>query len=123
MIRFLLHIAVQLILATVGVLIAGLVVDGTRLQLGGFVVAVIILASAQAVLGPFIFHVARKYASALLGGIGIVSTFLALWVATLFSGGIEISGVAAWIATPVIVWIITALGTWILMGLIIEKKR
>ena len=122
MIRFLWHVAVQLVLAAVALLVAGWLIEGTQLHVGGFFVAVGVFALAQSLLGPFVFNMARQYASAVLGGIGIVTTFLALWIATLFPGGLQISGVSAWIATPVIVWVITALGTWILMGLIIEKK-
>ncbi|MBC9926467.1 MULTISPECIES: phage holin family protein [unclassified Leucobacter] len=122
MIRFLWHVLVQVVLAAAALLIAGWLIDGVELHVGGFFVAVGVFALAQSLLGPFVFNMARQYASAVLGGIGIVTTFLALWIATLFPGGLQISGVSAWIATPVIVWVITALGTWILMGLIIEKK-
>ena len=122
MIRFLWHVLVQVVLAAAALLIAGWLIEGVELHVGGFFVAVIVFALAQSLLGPFVFNMARQYASAVLGGIGIVTTFLALWIATLFPGGLQISGVSAWIATPVIVWVITALGTWILMGLIIEKR-
>jgi hypothetical protein len=69
---------------------------------------------AQAILAPFIFNVARQYASALLGGIGLVSTFVALLIASLFPDGIRIEGVVTWILATLIMWIITALGTWLL---------
>jgi hypothetical protein len=68
-----------------------------------------------------VFNVARKYASAVLGGIGLVSTVLALFVATLFPDGLRIQGLTAWIVTPLVVWLITALGTWILGALIIQR--
>lgn len=121
MIRFLLGLASNLVLAAVALIVASLVVDGVHLQLGGFLVAVGVLALAQAILAPFVFNLARRYASAVLGGIGIVSTFLALWLATLFHGGITIDGATAWIAAPIIVWVVTALGGWIIMGVIVER--
>lgn len=121
MIRFLLGLASNLVLAAVALIVASLVVDGVHLQLGGFLVAVGVLALAQAILAPFVFNLARRYASAVLGGIGIVSTFLALWIATLFRGGITIDGVTAWIAAPIIVWVVTALGGWVIMGVIVER--
>lgn len=121
MARFLINVLVQLGLSAVALLIAAWLVDGVTLRVGGFIVAVAIFTLAQSVLAPFVFNIARKYASAVLGGIGIVSTFLALWIATLFPGGLTIAGVSAWVVTPLLVWIITALGTWILGALVIEK--
>lgn len=121
MIRFLLSIAIQLVMAVVALLIAGWLVPGVHLEPSGFIVAVLVFTLAQAILAPFVFNVARKYASAILGGIGLVSTLLALWVATLFPGGIRIEGVTAWVLTPLVVWLVTALGTWILGFLVINR--
>ena len=121
MIRFLLSLAISLVSAAIALLVAAAVVDGVNVQPAGFVVAVLVFAAAQGLLAPFVFNVARKYASAVLGGIGIVSTFLALFVATLFPNGLQISGLTAWVLTPLIVWLITALGTWILGALIIKR--
>lgn len=121
MIRFLLSLGISIVSAAVALLVASAVVDGVRVQAAGFVVAVLVFAIAQALLSPFVFNMARKYASAVLGGIGIVSTMLALFVATLFPGGLQIQGVTAWVVTPLVVWLITALGTWILGVLIIKR--
>ena len=121
MIRFLLSVAISIVSATVALLVAAGIVDGVRMQPAGFVVAVLVFTAAQAILAPFVFNLARKYASAVLGGIGLVSTFLALLVATMFPNGLHISGITAWVITPLIVWIITALGTWIL-GIFIIKR-
>jgi len=90
------------------------------LHLNGFLAAVVVFTVAQAILAPFVFSMARKYASALLGGIGLVSTFLALWVATLFPGGIEVQGLG-WVLAPLLIWIITALGGWIIVGVVVER--
>ena len=121
MIRFLLSVAISIVSATVALLVAAGIVDGVRMQPAGFVVAVLVFTAAQAILAPFVFNLARKYASAVLGGIGLVSTFLALLVATMFPNGLHISGITAWVITPLIVWIITALGTWIL-GIFVIKR-
>ncbi len=121
MIRFLLTLAANLVTAAVALLLAGLLLgEWVTLHLAGFFVAVVVFAIAQAILAPFVFNMARKYASAMLGGIGIVSTFLALWVATLFPDGIGIRGVG-WILAPFVVWIVTALGGWILIGVVLKR--
>ncbi|MFB8230280.1 phage holin family protein [Cellulosimicrobium cellulans] len=121
MIRFLLSFAINVVLAAVGLLVASSLFDGVTVHASGFVVAVLIFAVAQAILAPFVFNVARKYASAILGGIGLVSTFLALWVATLVGDGLEISGASTWIGVTVVVWLIGALGGWLLGWLVLTR--
>ena len=88
------------------------------------VLAVVIFAVLQSVLTPWAAKVARKNAPAFLGGIGIVSTFVALVVVVLIPGaGLTIGAPWwTWIAAPVIVWIVTALATWLLPALFIKKK-
>lgn len=121
MIRFLLSLAISIVSAAIALLVTSAVVDGVTMHAAGFVVAVVVFTAAQGVLSPVVFNLARKYASAVLGGIGLVSTFLALLVASLFPNGLQISGVAAWVLSTLIVWLITALGTWIL-GIVIIKR-
>ncbi len=121
MIRFLINVAMQLVLAAIALLVIAWLVSGVTVSVRGFLIAVAVFTLAQAVFAPLVFNMARKYASAVLGGIGIVSTFLALWVATLFEGGLTINGLQAWIIAPLLAWIITALGTWILGGFVIKK--
>lgn len=122
MIRMLIRVAVLLGSSALGLIIARLVVSGFDISASGFITAVIVFTAAQAILAPFIFSVARKHASALLGGIGLVSTFVALLIASLFPNGLRLSGVSTWIAGTVIVWLVTALGTW-LIPIFIAKRR
>lgn len=122
MIRMLLTFAANLVVAAVALLLAGLLLsEWVTLNVGGFLVAVLIFTVAQSLLTPFILNIARKYASALLGGIGLISTLLALWVATLFPGGLAISGLG-WVLAPLLVWIVSALGGWILVGVVIKRR-
>ncbi|MBP2411971.1 hypothetical protein JOF48_000770 [Arthrobacter stackebrandtii] len=122
MIRFLIRVAINLVTAALGLLLAGWIIPGVTLQPGGFIVAIVIFTAAQAILSPFIFNIARQYASPILGGIGLVSTLVALFLATLFSSGLKISTVTAWVLTPLVVWIVTALGGWILGAIFIKKR-
>lgn len=121
MIRFLLRAGINLVDSLVALLLAAWFIDGVHMNWGGLVVAIVVFTVAQAILAPFVFSMARKYASAILGGIGIVSTFLALWVATLFPGGLRIEGVTAWVVAPLLVWVVTALAGWILGIFIIDR--
>lgn len=122
MVRFLIRTAIYLVTAALGLLIASWILPDFHLEWGGFLVAIIVFAIAQSVLGPFIFNLARQYASAVLGGIGLVTTFVALLIASLFPGGITIDGWVTWVLATLVVWIVTALGGWIL-PLIFLKER
>lgn len=122
MIRFLIRAVIFLVTAAVGLAVAGWLVPGVRLEWGGFLIACVVFAIAQSILSPFVFNIARKYASALLGGIGLVSTFLALLIASVLPGGIHIAGVTAWVLATLVVWIVTALGGWLLPILFLKKR-
>ncbi|WP_395311014.1 hypothetical protein V4U86_09590 [Mycobacterium sp. AMU20-3851] len=122
MIRFLLRIAVFLGSSAIGLLVASLLVSGMTLRPLGFLTAVVIFTVAQGILSPFFLKMANRYASAFLGGIGLLSTLAALILASLFSSGISIRGIGSWIAATVIVWLVTALATVILPALVLKKK-
>jgi membrane protease YdiL (CAAX protease family) len=121
-IRFLLRIAVFLGSSAIGLLAASWLVSGVTLRPLGFITAVVIFTVAQGILSPFFLKMASRYASAFLGGIGLVSTFAALFLASLFSSGISIRGIGSWVAATVVVWLVTAIATLILPALVLKKK-
>ncbi len=121
MIRFLANVVVNLVGSAIAFLVAWWVIPGVTLRFGGFITAVVVFTVAQAILAPFVFNMARRYANAVLGGVGIVSTLLALLVASLMSGGLVITGLATWFITALLVWLITALGGWLLMAYVVDK--
>lgn len=125
MVVFLIRTGIFLGSSAIGLWVTSLLVDGFHLTFGGFLIAVVVFTAAQAILSPFIFKMANRYASAFMGGVGLVSTFVALLIATMFSGGLTISGgVGTWIASVVLVWLITALATWLLpMWLLRNRLR
>lgn len=123
MIRFLLRVAVFLGSAAIGLLVAAWLVPGVSLSALGFITAVVIFTVAQAILSPFFLKMASRYASAFLGGIGLVSTFVALLLASLLSNGLTIRGTGSWIAATVVVWLVTALATVVLPVLVLREKK
>lgn len=122
MIRMLIGLAVNLASAALGLLVAAWLVDGVQLEAAGFTAAVVVFAGAATLLGPFVFNTARRHANALLGGIGLVSTWLALWIATWLPGGLTISGWRSWVLAALVVWLVTALGGWFLLWLAVGRK-
>lgn len=127
MIMFLLRALIFLASAAVGLIVADLVLPGFVIDWGsplGFILAIVIFAVLQSVLAPWLARVAQRNAPALLGGIGIVSTFVALVVVVLIPrAGLTIGAPWwTWIIAPVIVWLVTALATLFLPMLFIKKK-
>lgn len=122
MVRFLIRAAIFVVTAALGLLVASWVLPGFHLDWEGLLVAVLVFAVAQSILAPFIFNLARKYASALLGGIGLVSTLVALLVASLLPGGIRVDDALTWILAALVVWVVTALGGWLLPLIFLKKK-
>ena len=122
MIRILLRVLVFLASAAVGLLAAAWLIPQVELSPVGFLTAVVVFAAAQSILSPFILKLAARSAPAFLGGVGILSTFVALIVATLFPGGLQIDGWRAWVLAPVVVWLVTALATLLLPLVVIRNK-
>ncbi|WP_159806539.1 phage holin family protein [Cellulomonas citrea] len=123
MVRLLLRTAVFLGSSALGLLVAWLVLRPRfALHPQGLIVAVVVFALAQSVLAPFIATMAKRYAPAFLGGIGLLSTFVALLLATLIGGGLTISGVSTWLLASLVVWLVTALATFLLPAFVLKQK-
>ena len=118
----LLRSVIFLVSSAIGLLIAGWLIDGVTVRIAGFIVAVVIFSVAQAILSPFIAKMANRYASAFLGGIGLISTLVALILASVLTNGLTIRGIGAWIGATVVVWLISALATVLLPMVLIKKK-
>jgi len=115
-----------LVSAALGLIVADLILDGFYLHWNdwwGILLAVVIFAVLQSILAPWLLKITRRHANALIGGIGLLSTFVALLIAVLIpAAGIGIDGPVAWIIGTLIVWLVTALATWLLPPLFIKNK-
>lgn len=113
--RMLVRVALFLGSGAVALVVAWLILGtGFRLSVLGFLTAVIVFSIAQVAVAPLVDKLARRYAEPLLGGVGLISTFIALLVATLLSGGLRIDGALNWIAATLIVWVVTALAALVM---------
>lgn len=121
MIRLLVRAVVFLASAAVGLVVATLLLDDVNVTVGGFLFAVVLFAIIQSVISPFLAKVTARNASALLGGVGLLATFVALLATTLLGDSLTIDGgVSTWIAATVIVWLVTALATLLLPFLLLK---
>jgi Mycobacterial 4 TMS phage holin, superfamily IV len=101
----------------IGLLVAAWVVPGVSVSASGFIVAVVVFSVAQAILSPLILKLPRGYASLFLGGTALALTLVALAVASAFTHGLTVSGIAAWVAATVLVWLVTTFVAISLPGL------
>jgi hypothetical protein len=122
----LIRAAIFLVSAFLGLVVADLLLPGFFLHWNdwwGILLAVVIFAVLQSILAPWLLRVTRRHAEALIGGIGLLSTFVALLIAVLIpAAGIGIDGPVAWIVGTLIVWLVTALASWLLPPLFIKRR-
>jgi uncharacterized membrane protein YvlD (DUF360 family) len=122
MVVFLIRALIFLGSAALGLWIASLIVDGFSVSTSGFLIAVVVFAVLQSILTPWFLVMSRKYANALTGAVGLVSTVAALFVASLVSDGLTINGASAWVLGSLTVWIVTMLGTLILPLIFLRNR-
>lgn len=123
MVRFLARVGIFVVSCAVGLLVASLILDGMVVRPVGFVATVVIFALAQSILSPFTAKMVKRHASAFLGGVGLISTFVALLLASLLANSLTIAGLSTWIAATVVVWLVTAVATLIMPAVLLKARR
>jgi uncharacterized membrane protein YvlD (DUF360 family) len=123
MMQPLIRIGVFLGAAVIGLLLAALLVPAFHLHWTGFFVAIVVFALAQSAIEWLVRRLFGRSAPAVAGIAGLLSTFLALWIASLVSDGVSFDGVGAWILAAVVVWIVTAAIGWLGARLWLRPRR
>jgi len=122
-IRFLVRTVIVLIGNAVGLIVASLLFDGFDIDVTGFVFSLIVFTIAVALLTPFLTNAMQRGRSnsAAVGGVALISTFLALLVTDLFTDGLNINGIGTWVGSTVVVWLASLLAVFILPFLGLKK--
>jgi uncharacterized membrane protein YvlD (DUF360 family) len=123
MIRMLIRVAVALLGAAIGFVVAAAVLDDMRLTGAAFLIAVVIFVVLTAVLQPLIEKIGDERASIISAGSALITTLVALLLTDLLSDGLSIDGIVTWILAALIVWPCTALASWILLRMFIKNVR
>ena len=125
MIRFLFNVCVFLGSAALGLWLTAIILgDDFSLPAAALLTATLIFAIIQAILSPFFVKATSASGGAFLGGVGLISTFVSLWLTTLIVDSFKVTGGwTTWLAATVIVWLITAFATWIFTILFIRNRR
>lgn len=93
MIRLLARTAIFLVAAAIGIVLTDVLFNAFGWETFdvdwgnplAFVLAVVIFALGQAILSPFFAQIARRNAPALLGAVGLVTTYVAIFLAALIA--------------------------------------
>ena len=123
MVRFLIRLAVFLGTAAIGLLLAACTWNPGMSNAAGFILAIVVFALVQALLEWLVARIFHRSAPTVAGIAGLLSTFVALWVATLITDGLSFDGVAAWILATVVVWLTTALLGWLAARYLLTERR
>lgn len=123
MTKHLVRIAISLAVSAAALGLTALLLADFHLGASGFVVAVVVLTVAQAVLAPIVSKLTERFAGALMGGVGIISTLIALLLTALVPGGITVTSPLTWVLAALIVWVCTSLGGWLLVALVMKRRR
>ncbi len=123
MIRMLIRVAIALLGAAIGLIVAAAVLDDMTLDGAAFLLAIIIFVVLTAVLEPLIEKIGDEHVSLIATFSSLITTFLALLITELVSDGLTIDGLVTWLLATLIVWACTALATWILLRMFIKNVR
>jgi hypothetical protein len=105
----------------IGLLTASWLLPDFNLSISGLIWSVIFFTVAQIVLAPFIFKMAVDYMPAFRGGVALVTILVVLVLTSLFTGGLEISGIMTWVLAPLVIWLTTILAG-VVLPLVLFKK-
>ena len=121
MIRFLVQCVLTLLANAAGLLMAALLLPDFTLKPLGFTVSVLFFTGVEILFEPFVMKMALRYLPAIRGGIALVTTFVGLVLTHTFTSGLEISGIAAWLLAPLVIWV-TVIIAGILLPMVLFKK-
>ena len=120
-IRFLIRIAVYFAAAAIGLIVAAAIFDGVQLEALGFVIVAAIYTVVLGLLSPLFQQQAQRSRSSLFsGGVGLITTFVALAVTAFLSDDLSIDGFGTWVGATVVVWLATLIAALLLPVLVVK---
>ncbi|HKL55118.1 MAG TPA: phage holin family protein [Roseovarius sp.] len=121
MVSFLISTVADLAANAIGLLVAIILLPGFVIGPLSFVVAVAIFSLVQTVLGPLIVKMSMKNVPQLMGAIALVTISVGLFATDIMMSGMQIGGIAHWLAATLLVWLGSLLAS-ILLPLYVFKQ-
>lgn len=106
MLRLIASTILELAANAIGLLIAAWILSPNfSIDAVSFVIVVAIFTAVRFVLAPLVMKLSLQYARPLTGGISLVTILIGLFVTTLVSDGLVITGFITWVLATLIIWI------------------
>jgi hypothetical protein len=121
MIRFLIRTAVFFASALIGLFVADMILTDLSVTGESYLLVAIIFALIQALISPLMFKTVHRNASAFTGGVGLISTLVALIATTILTSGLTITGLTTWILAALIVWLAGAIAAFLLPLIFVKR--
>jgi len=121
LVSFLISTVADLAANAIGLLVAIILLPGFVIDPLSFVVAVAIFSLVQTVLGPLIVKMSMKNVPQLMGAIALVTISVGLFATDIMMSGMQIGGIAHWLAATLLVWLGSLLAS-ILLPLYVFKQ-
>jgi hypothetical protein len=103
--RFLISTATHLVGNGIGLLLAAILLDGFSIAPMAFLIVTVIFTAVEVVASPLITRLSQNNLPALKGGVALVTTFVGLWITSLFVQGMTLGGLANWLGATLLVWL------------------
>jgi putative membrane protein len=105
MMRLIATIILELAANAVGLIVAAWVLPGFSIDLVAFIIVLAIFTVVKFIAAPLMLKMSLQYVRQFSGGVALVTTFVGLFVTTLISSGLHITGVTTWVVATLIVWL------------------
>lgn len=109
--------ALVLASSAIGIYVAGFLVKGFTVRWTGLITATVVVTLSQMVLVPLVGKLLNKYVPLLAGGVGVISTVLGLFLASLLPNGISANSIGSWLVAGLVVWLVTGIASAVLVWL------
>jgi putative membrane protein len=114
MMRLLATILLELAANAVGLIVAAWVLPGFSINVIGFLVVLAIFTVVKFIAGPLMLKLSLQYVRQLSGGVALVTTFVGLFLTTVLTNGLTITGLSTWVIATLIVWLFGVLAAIVL---------
>ena len=105
MIRLLIRTAATVLANAAGLLLAGLILPGFRIDPISFIVVLLVFSAVLILTGPLMIKMAMTYLPQLRGATALATVFFGLKVTELFMVGFDMGGLPNWLAATLLVWL------------------
>lgn len=105
MMRLLATILLELAANAVGLIVAAWLLPGFSINVIGFLIVLAIFTVVKFIAGPLMLKLSLQYVRQLSGGVALVTTFVGLFLTTVLTNGLTITGLSTWVIATLIVWL------------------